>query len=195
MKASQRYRSRFVQRASILALLFMLCAVSFSQRSAIKSVVKTLIPAAEAASCRGASCTGQDPQNTGCSADGRDTYAFTQSVPGLPPAGNLYVEERYSPTCQAAWARFTLESNWDCPRSSGPQCSTMTITDMSAEVYSGRNTEYYDVGWPYVGERAWTNMLDTSYHPFVTLCGWFTIENSGGPGTTTFGSCPGGHQY
>lgn len=57
-------------------------------------------PTANAASCYGDWCSGQDPQATGC-ANG----AFT-TVSASVGVGSL--EIRWSPACQTNWARITL---------------------------------------------------------------------------------------
>ena len=55
-------------------------------------------PAAVAACCHGASCSGLDPQATGCSAD-----AVTL---GSATTGDVTVNLRYSANCGAAWVRI-----------------------------------------------------------------------------------------
>jgi uncharacterized protein DUF2690 len=56
--------------------------------------------ATAAASCYASSCSGKNPDSTGCSSDARTIYRAPTSPIAYP-----HVELRYSPTCRAAWAR------------------------------------------------------------------------------------------
>jgi hypothetical protein len=58
-------------------------------------------------SCNGDSCTGQDPGTTGCEADAY-TRASTNILSGGTVIGKIAL--RYSPSCNAAWARTSTES-------------------------------------------------------------------------------------
>lgn len=61
-------------------------------------------PAASAATCYASTCSGNDPQTTGCSSDAYTAYTTTAyNANGAP----VTVELRYSPTCRAAWSRLT----------------------------------------------------------------------------------------
>jgi hypothetical protein len=68
---------------------------------------------AEAATCSGSSCNGQDPVATGCSSDayGVKSREFVDETSMI--LGTIYV--LYSPTCQTVWAEvyanFT-STNW-----------------------------------------------------------------------------------
>jgi hypothetical protein len=53
---------------------------------------------ASAASCYGNTCTGKDPVAMGCAGDARTIEQFT---------AGFRVELRYSPRCDAAWAKAT----------------------------------------------------------------------------------------
>jgi Protein of unknown function (DUF2690) len=67
------------------------------------------IPApAQAASCKGSSCNGKDPESSGCRAAG-SVNEFDQYVPD-----NDTVWMRRSPSCQANWARIIHDD--DCWR-------------------------------------------------------------------------------
>lgn len=58
-------------------------------------------------SCNGDSCTGQDPGTTGCEADAY-TRASTSIWNGGVVIGTIAL--RYSPSCNAAWARTSTSS-------------------------------------------------------------------------------------
>lgn len=60
-----------------------------------------LTPAAQAVTCYGDYCSGQDPEATACAADGRTVVSAR--IPGT----YAYVELRWSPTCRTNWARTT----------------------------------------------------------------------------------------
>jgi hypothetical protein len=57
--------------------------------------------------CNGDSCTGLDPGTTGCEAD-----AFTRASTNILSGGTVIgkIALRYSPSCNAAWARTSTES-------------------------------------------------------------------------------------
>lgn len=65
-------------------------------------------PVTTLAGCVGSSCTGKNPNTLGC---GNDVYTVATKVPGT---GGPMVELRYSPACQAYWARFEspVDINW-----------------------------------------------------------------------------------
>jgi hypothetical protein len=76
------------------------------------------VASASAATCFGSSCTGKDPQASGCS----DVNTKTLDHISLSTYGSDYVELRYSPTCHAAWVKTVGSStvqgviygeNWD----------------------------------------------------------------------------------
>ncbi|GAA2139063.1 hypothetical protein GCM10009760_20860 [Kitasatospora kazusensis] len=56
-------------------------------------------PAAAASRCTKAACDGRDPSSAGCAADAVTRASFS--------GASVRVELRYSPSCQAAWARAT----------------------------------------------------------------------------------------
>lgn len=62
-------------------------------------------PAAPHVTCNGSSCFGQDPIATGCANDAQTYKSFyLQNI-------DLYVEARWSPACNAAWARASTCCN------------------------------------------------------------------------------------
>ncbi|GAA3378593.1 hypothetical protein GCM10020367_58730 [Streptomyces sannanensis] len=65
----------------------------------------TATPAAAAAGCQSSGCTGKNPATMGCAADAR-TIASVSA-----PGGGGYAELRYSPACNAAWARQLPDSD------------------------------------------------------------------------------------
>ncbi|WP_086562352.1 helix-turn-helix domain-containing protein [Streptomyces africanus] len=72
--------------------------------------------------CSGASCTGKDAENMGCSGD-LVTTAQTATV------GTTVVEVRYSETCKAAWGRITQAAQGDeVQLSAGKAKQTGSIT-------------------------------------------------------------------
>lgn len=59
---------------------------------------------AAAAGCRGSSCNGRYPDPMGCSTGAHTLESFWR--------GNSYIELRYSPRCNSAWARGTSYNTW-----------------------------------------------------------------------------------
>lgn len=58
------------------------------------------------AACNGADCAGKDPSAQGCATDG-----YSVQLVGVDPLGEWAgLELRYSPECNANWARFTARS-------------------------------------------------------------------------------------
>jgi hypothetical protein len=53
--------------------------------------------------CGSTTCNGDDPQDSGCSAGATTIDDFVSEQDGY-----AYVELRYSPACNAAWARWTV---------------------------------------------------------------------------------------
>jgi hypothetical protein len=72
---------------------------------------------AQSPTCRGPSCNGLDPQETNCSADAQTPSDPTSAVPIYDNTGQAVgrVDVRYSPTCQAAFARARLTDAQYCP--------------------------------------------------------------------------------
>jgi Protein of unknown function (DUF2690) len=56
-----------------------------------------------AASCYASSCTGLDPINAGCSGDAETIY----TVNGVGAWGTGVLQLRFSPSCDAAWAKIS----------------------------------------------------------------------------------------
>lgn len=80
----QRAFARFASCAGVVAALLVAPGIA--------------APAFASVGCNGSSCDAQDPQSEGCASDARDLDEFTYY--------DLRVELRYSPACQATWARF-----------------------------------------------------------------------------------------
>lgn len=78
--------------------------------------------------CFEGSCTGQDPQETGCGGD-----AWTAA---LSRTHGVYVELRYSDTCKAAWARISWGVVGDIAR-------VVTTTDTTREDKVHYDTDVY----------------------------------------------------
>lgn len=77
--------------------------------AALAPVLLALAPAhpAVAASCLGDTCTGQDPVAAGCDLDTAKTTLDQVSDLG----GGRWVQLRYSPLCNAMWARLVLSGD------------------------------------------------------------------------------------
>ncbi|MFG1656943.1 DUF2690 domain-containing protein [Micromonospora chersina] len=73
-------------------------AVALGMLVAVAGVDAATSPA-QAATCWGDWCSGQDPQAAGCSAD-----AYTTASARIPGT-YAYVELRWSPSCKTNWAR------------------------------------------------------------------------------------------
>jgi hypothetical protein len=92
-------------------------------------------PAAQAAAtCNGATCNGKDPIAAGCNNDATTRYSLATSV------GTL--EARYSPACDASWARITNSSP-------GTWFYVQTCYDRYAQTYNV----------PAADNNAYTNMV------------------------------------
>ncbi|MFI6762831.1 DUF2690 domain-containing protein [Micromonospora sp. NPDC050417] len=85
---------RFIQRSALaLGLLFAVAGVDAVTNSA------------QAATCWGDYCSGQDPQAAGCGTD-----AYTVASARIPGTFSSYVELRWSPSCKTNWAR--VPASW-----------------------------------------------------------------------------------
>lgn len=127
------------------------CArMSFHTKYALKPLAAVVVSMAlvfaaatpaSAATCRGGSCTGKDPQSTGCSADGTTVVETGNERP-------FRVQLRFSETCRAAWAR-------------GSYATSLTISVERRAVGSSTvNTRYTWVSPPAsAGGRDYTNMI------------------------------------
>jgi hypothetical protein len=106
------------------------------------SVLSTPAHAQAKTGCTGMSCRGRDPQAMGCSRDARTlatAYAHR----------NFRVELRYSPTCNARWARTTyLDKYYEAPVSFG----------IYAQLGSGQVTRVMRFA-PVVWSRMWTGPI------------------------------------
>jgi len=101
-----------MKRHKIL-ILSALCFLSVVMGSGVVST------AAQAATCYGDYCSGQDPEAAGCSAD-----AYTV-VSARIPGTYTYIELRWSPSCKTNWARVPASWGTSYPSSlRAYQCST-----------------------------------------------------------------------
>jgi Protein of unknown function (DUF2690) len=74
--------------------------------SATMVAAATASPAG-AASCSGDSCSGRDPQASGCSSDAYTAYSTN--------LGSAQLQLRWSPSCQTNWARLIVyPQGWGC---------------------------------------------------------------------------------
>ncbi|MEU1224894.1 DUF2690 domain-containing protein [Streptomyces sp. NPDC005828] len=119
------------------ALTRKLATVGSALAMAGSSLLLASSPASAATSCYASSCAGLDPSTTICQNDAR-TVADTD-YPG--------VELRYSPTCRAAWARYSrgmgFSMNVEIQRWDGSNGTTIYST-----YYSGN------------GSTVWTRMIN-----------------------------------
>ncbi|MFD8143923.1 DUF2690 domain-containing protein [Streptomyces sp. NPDC059708] len=102
---------------------------------AASSLILASSPASAATSCYADGCQGRDPSSTTCQNDAR-TVA-TSDYPG--------VELRYSPTCRAAWARY----------SRGIATWGMYVTVQRQDGNGSYSTHYYGNG-----ASVWTPMVN-----------------------------------
>ncbi|WP_329275940.1 DUF2690 domain-containing protein [Streptomyces sp. NBC_00691] len=118
----------YVRKAATLGSTFAL---------AVSGLVLSTTPASAATSCYASSCEGLDPSTTVCQNDAK-TVATTD-YPG--------VELRYSPTCRAAWARYSRGAAF-----------SMNVT---VERWNGSTgTERYRTYYSGNGAGVWTRMVN-----------------------------------
>jgi hypothetical protein len=80
--------------------------------------------------CRGADCTGKDPENMGC---GGQLATTSTSI----TVGTTLVEVRYSKTCAAAWARITQAVIGDSVQVTAGTAAAQTGTvDKATDAYT-----------------------------------------------------------
>lgn len=118
-----------------------------------------------ASGCVGASCTGKNPTNQGCSGDARTVASFV-AHPQSNIEDHVYVEVRHSNTCKAKWLRMTTTySKWGCGGGAPEQVrlrdltSSVTVISEVHKTYSpctggavitnmvGRTSNSYEVGF------------------------------------------------
>lgn len=99
-------------------------------------------PPAFAGGCWGDSCTGQDPEAQGCSAQTIDSV--------YPPGGGSLVELRQSSDCYAAWARAAGGWNILVQGSTTPDGSNIVV-------------QYGAVGGDPATGVEWTDMVSFGY--------------------------------
>jgi hypothetical protein len=105
--------------------------------------------AAPLATCLGPTCTGKDPNATGCASDARTVRST--SVDGIA------VELRYSPTCRAAWSRIRNGGSGDIAR----------VENNIGQSYSRSITGGNDVYTPMVNDMNVTaRACGTNVQPF-----------------------------
>jgi hypothetical protein len=88
-----RLRPRVI---AALTALTLTCASAFAVSA----------PASAMATCNGNDCTGKNPDAYGCGGDAQTLDKVT------PAGGGTVIELRYSPKCNAAWAKDTLTHSW-----------------------------------------------------------------------------------
>ncbi|WP_344485743.1 DUF2690 domain-containing protein [Nonomuraea monospora] len=110
--------------------------------------------AASAAGCSWEGCNGLDPQAMGCNG------SSTQTLDTIwPDRGGIKLELRYSPTCQAVWARYYNGINGNYGRAEIHGCGDNWCR-IARKTIAG-----------YAGETNWTTMLSWSYR--VKACFWW----------------------
>lgn len=97
MPVLSRRRSLTARKAVAAAGAFAALAVGVP--------LSTATPAAAAVGCTGTGCTGKNPATMGCATDAR-TVASVNA-----PGGGGFAELRFSPACNAAWARQPADSD------------------------------------------------------------------------------------
>lgn len=116
----------------------------FAATTAVTGGLTLLASPAEAAGCKGSGCRGRDPMAAGC-ADSK-TRTLKASEYKAENSASYRMEIRYSPTCQAAWARLIRYSGHDI----GFALSAWNPGKQSVGV-SGRS-----------GATVWTSMVPAS---------------------------------
>jgi len=106
---------------------------------------------ATAVGCYGDYCSGQDPQNTGCSADGYTAAAVN--------ASQFRLEVRYSPTCKTNWARITVYSPGLTLCTPPGQLIALQDTGYQQGTYVPNHCMTHDGPWTY-----WTPMIYSPVH-------------------------------
>ena len=117
-------------------------------------------PATAAVSCHGSTCTGKDPQTSGCGVDATTMDSFTTDD------GVFYVELRWSYTCWAAWTRIHANSPCTCAVSFGEI--------QGFDINTGRLRADYGIQ-ALAGQSRYTKMVTFDY--LVRACysnRWFT---------------------
>lgn len=119
-------------------------------------VVVVPMSSASAVSCSGNSCTGKDPETTGCAADATTVSTFTAHYGnnfGLDP----YLELRQSNRCKTRWVRVKSgPSDWGCGGGSQPQLRIRNLNSRGGQIAA------YITNFPACGPfPKWTPMV---YH-------------------------------
>ncbi len=125
---------------------------------------------AMAATCYSNGCNGLDPSATGCDVG---AYTLEDFIP--PASGYALVELRYSPTCHAAWARYTTGAP------GYPLYKNLRLqvwnSSSGGSMYTYLN--FYIDGTAASGERDWTRMW--SFTKWNQAC----VKNNDGVGPCT----------
>lgn len=97
-------------------------------------------PASAAARCNNWECDGNDPQYEGCNGDARTLEEFT--------INGVRTELRYSPSCYAAWTRYSHTGYW-------------IAMEVSVEAWSSgvKVRRYYDLLSAGQTVSGWTDMV------------------------------------
>ncbi|MFI5915376.1 DUF2690 domain-containing protein [Dactylosporangium sp. NPDC051541] len=115
--------------------------------------------------CNGASCAGKDPSAQGCATDG-----YTVQLVDASPLGTWAgLELRYSPACNANWARLSAQSY------NGAWVSLCVVNDANrADIQcTGSVRNGY----------LWSPMIDGHKKVFASI-GW-SLDSGGGGNTRT----------
>lgn len=116
---------------------------------------------AQAVTCYGDYCSGQDPESTGCSADAFTTTSYNNS--------QFSLQVRWSPTCKTNWTRLTMYSPgfWGCS-SSGQFYAVQQNTNYTKSKYFAS----------YCGDATITKWTPMIYSPVHAVRGKFVDQNN-----------------
>lgn len=167
---------------SVAGLAVLVFAVMLAFGPGWAHAASTKSAAKQLATCSGGACTGQDPQASGCAADGRTVAAFTESVyPNLNK--DAYVELRHSNTCRAKWIRVTApNSDWGC---GGAQSVQIQLRNFNA-VGTRLATQTRTYGACEIVTAKWTPMVGRATGSYRTQ---FCLRLYSAYGGTTAWTC------
>lgn len=113
---------------------------------------------AQAVSCYGDYCSGQDPQSSGCAADAYTATSWGNS--------QFMLETRYSPACKTNWTRITMYDTGTFGCTPGGTLSSVQDTGYT-------QSKYIDSACSVPSFTAWTPMI---YSPVHQVRGRFTTS-------------------